>query len=172
MSASTTPVLTTDRLTLRHFDSDDAEFVLQLLNEPSFLRNIGDKHVRDLADARAYIANGPVASYLRYGFGLYLVALRDWGTPIGMCGLLKREELDDPDIGFAFLPAYWSKGYAKESASAVKAFGHEVLGLGRIVAIVSPGNDDSIRLLERIGFTTEGTVQLSTGTLLLFSSRS
>ncbi len=163
-------VLTTERLILRHFDHGDAEFVLALLNEPSFLQNIGDKGVRTLADARGYLTSGPMASYQRFGFGLYLVALRESGTPIGMCGLLKRDWLDDPDIGFAFLPAFWSKGYAVESASAVRAYGHNQLGLKRIVAIVSPGNKDSFRVLERIGFRSEGTIHQADEELAFFAA--
>src|SRR5829696_5552552 len=105
-------VLETERLSLRQFTVDDAQFILRLLNEPSFLRYIGDKQVRNLEDARQYILNGPVASYERNGFGLLLVELRELRTPIGMCGLLKREELPDPDIGFALLPDFWSTGFA------------------------------------------------------------
>ena len=112
-------VLETERLSLRQFTVDDAQFILTLLNEPSFLRYIGDKQVRNLEDARQYILNGPVASYERNGFGLYLVELKESYTPIGMCGFLKREELPDPDIGFAFLPEFWSKGFAFEAAAAV-----------------------------------------------------
>src|SRR6476659_4648638 len=111
--------LQTQRLILRQFTVADAEFILTLLNEPSFLRYIGDKKVRNLDDARQYILNGPVASYERNGFGLYLVEVKDQHTPIGMCGLLKRDELPDPDIGFAFLPAFWKKGFAFEAATAV-----------------------------------------------------
>src|SRR5689334_22505860 len=109
----------TERLLLRQFTVDDAQFILNLLNEPSFLRYIGDKKVRNLEDARQYILNGPIASYERNGFGLLLVELKETHTPLGMCGLLKREELPDADIGFAFLPAYWNKGFAFEASAAV-----------------------------------------------------
>src|SRR5215216_2840177 len=102
-------VIETERLILRRLTLDDARFILTLLNEPSFLRYIGDKKVRNLEDARQYMLNGPVASYEQNGFGLYLVELKESHTPIGMCGLVKREELPDPDIGFAFLPDYWKK---------------------------------------------------------------
>src|SRR5829696_7602777 len=105
-------VLETERLFLRHFRVDDAQFILTLLNEPSFLRYIGDKKVHELEDARQYILNGPVASYNRNGFGLYLIELKESHTPIGMCGLLRRDELADPDIGFALLPRFWHKGFA------------------------------------------------------------
>src|SRR5688572_10804905 len=93
--------LTTDRLILRELTLDDAEFILGLVNEPSWLRFIGDRGVRTLDDARAYISNGPMKSYERNGFGLYLTALKGAGTPIGMCGLIKRDGLDDVDVGFA-----------------------------------------------------------------------
>jgi len=153
--------LQTQRLLLRQFTVDDAEFILTLLNEPSFLRYIGDKKVRNLNDARQYILNGPVATYERYGFGLYLVELRDSHTSIGMCGLLKREELPEPDIGFALLPDFWNKGLAFEASTAVLNDARERLNLQRILAITSLDNDASINLLQRLGFTFEEIRQLS-----------
>ena len=151
-------ILETERLLLRRLSSDDAEFILELLNQPSFLRYIGDKGVRTTEDAVRYIQTGPVASYERFGFGLYLVELKETGVPIGMCGLLKRDTLLDPDVGFAFLPDYWSQGYAFEAASSVMSYGREVLGLPRIVAITSRDNDASIKLLEKIGLKFEGLI--------------
>src|SRR6266513_2745946 len=136
-------VLETARLILRRLSIDDAEFVLELLNEPSFQRYIGDKGVRNLKDARQYILNGPVASYERNGFGLYLAELKANGIPVGISGLVIRDTLPDADIGFAFLPAYWSKGYAVESAAAVMNYAQEVLGLNRILAITSLDNEGS-----------------------------
>jgi RimJ/RimL family protein N-acetyltransferase len=154
-------VIETDRLVLRRLSTDDAEFINELLNQPSFLRYIGDKEVRNNADAVRYIQTGPIASYERFGFGLYLVELKETGASIGICGLLKRDSLPDVDVGFAFLPSHWSQGYAFESASAVMTYGREVLGLRRIVAITSPDNDSSIRLLERIGLRFERLIKLS-----------
>ena len=154
-------VIETERLNLRRLSVDDAEFILELLNEPSFIRNIGDKGVRTISDARQYILNGPVDSYESYGFGLYLVELKNSRVPIGICGLLKRDALPDVDIGFAFLPRFWSRGYAFESALAVRTYGIDALELKRIVAITSPGNDGSIRVLEKIGLSYERTTRLS-----------
>jgi RimJ/RimL family protein N-acetyltransferase len=154
-------VLETERLILRKLSSDDAEFILKLLNEPSFLHYIGDKGVRNLDDARQYILDGPMDSYERNGFGLYLVALKGEGQPIGISGLVKRPALTDADIGFAFLPAYWSKGYALESASAVMTYGREVLELNRVLAITSPDNEVSAKLLGKIGLRFERMVRLS-----------
>ena len=154
-------VLETERLTLRRLEIGDAEFILGLLNDPSFLRFIGDKKVRTLDDAREYISSGPIASYERHGFGLYLTERREDGVPIGICGLLKRESLKDVDVGFAFLPRFWSNGYAFESASAVMAYARNVLGLSRVVAITSPDNDASIRLLTKLGMKFESMVRLS-----------
>jgi len=139
-TTTTVPILETQRLTLRRLAADDAEFILELLNQPSFLQYIGDKGVRNTQDALRYIETGPVASYERFGFGLYLVELKDSGTPIGMCGLIKRETLPDVDVGFAFLPDYWSQGLAFEAASAVMNYGRQTLGLRRIVAITSLDN--------------------------------
>jgi [ribosomal protein S5]-alanine N-acetyltransferase len=156
-------IVETPRLTLRRLEAEDAPFMLELLNEPSFIQNIGDRGVRTIEDAVEYIAKGPQASYARFGFGLYLVTLRDSGASIGICGILKRDELPEPDIGFAFLPAYWSQGYALESGAAVRDYGRDTLGLKRLLAIVNPSNDSSIRLLEKLGFTFESMVTLPTG---------
>ncbi len=154
-----TEVLVTQRLRLRHATTADREFALALVNDPDFVRNIGDRGVRTPADAERYLQDGPIASYEKFGFGMYIVELKDSRTPIGFCGFVRRDWLPDVDIGFAFLPQYRSQGYALESASAVKAYGRNVLGLRRIVAIVSPGNADSIRLLERLGLRFESTVR-------------
>jgi RimJ/RimL family protein N-acetyltransferase len=160
-------VIQTARVSLRRLGFGDAEFILELLNEPSFIRNIGDKGVRTLADARDYILQGPMDSYARNGFGLYAACLRGGaldgtpaGTPIGICGLVKREGLNDPDVGFAFLSRYWSKGYAGESAAAVLAHARRAFHLLRIVAITSPENTQSIAVLEKIGLKFERTIRL------------
>jgi RimJ/RimL family protein N-acetyltransferase len=150
-------VLETERLSLRRLTVDDAEFILALLNDPAFLHYIGDKKVRSLDDARQYILNGPVASYERHGFGLNCVELRESHTPIGICGLLKREELPDPDIGFALLPDFCKRGFAFEAAEAVLK---DARNLQRILAITSLDNEASINLLQRLGFRFEEVVQL------------
>ena len=154
-------VLESERLVLRELDLDDAEFILELLNEPAFVRFIGDKGVRTLADAREYLEKGPLDSYRRLGFGLYLASLRADGTPIGMCGLVKREGLADVDVGFALRSRYWSQGYAVEAAAAVLDYGRRTLNLGRIVAIANPDNRASIAVLEKIGLEFERMVRLS-----------
>ena len=154
-------VLETERLILRKISIDDAAFVLELLNQPSFIRFIGDRGVRSLEDAREYILNRLIMSYERNGFGLYLVELKPEGTPIGISGLVKRDTLPDADIGFAFLPEYWSKGYAVESAAAVMKYAQEVVGLGRILAITNPDNEASENLLGKIGLRFERLIRLS-----------
>src|SRR5258708_25020494 len=121
--------------------------MLALLNEPSFIRNIGDRGVRTIEDARAYIAAGPAASYTRFGFGLYRVELKATGTSIGICGILKRDELPEPDIGLAVLPPDWSQGFARETALAVSDYARDVIGLPRLLAILDPSNASSIRPL-------------------------
>ena len=148
----------TERLLLRKLTVDDAEFILTSLNEPGFLRYIGDKKVRNLEDARKYILDGPVASYERHGFGLLLVELKNSHTPIGMCGLLKREELPDPDIGFALLADFCGKGFAFEAAEAVL---QDARDLPRILAITTLDNEASINLLQRLGFRFDRVVKLS-----------
>jgi [ribosomal protein S5]-alanine N-acetyltransferase len=154
-------VLETERLTLRRLSLDDAAFILELLNDPSFLRFIGDKGVRNLEDARQYVLKGPIASYQQLGFGIYLVALKTTRVPIGMCGLVKRDALEDVDIGFAFLPEFRSQGYALESAAAVKDYGLSVLGLQRLLAITNKDNEASIRVLEKIGLKFERMIRLT-----------
>ena len=148
-------VCETQRLRLRHLAGDDAPFVLGLLNEPEFIRNIGDRGVRTVEDARRYIQSSPVTGYEKSGLGLYLVELRAGVTPIGLCGLLKRDYLNDVDVGFALREPFRGHGYAFEAAEAVMRHGRDVLGLRRIVAITSPQNHASIRLLQRLGLRFE-----------------
>jgi [ribosomal protein S5]-alanine N-acetyltransferase len=147
--------LSTPRLTLRELTEADAPFILALMNDESFITHIGDRGVRTLAQAREYIRRGPWTPYATLGFGLWLVELRGTsisGTPIGICGLLKRDVLPDPDIGFAFSAAFRSQGYAFEAATAVMAFGRDVLHARQILAIVDPSNTASVRLLGKLGF--------------------
>lgn len=153
-------ILETARLELRRMTPADAPLILALLNDPGFLRFIGDKGVRTLADAAAYIERGPLASYAQHGFGLWLVTLKDGGTAIGMCGLIKREGLDDVDLGFAYLPQYGGRGYATEAAAAILHYGRTVLGLPRIVAITAPDNAASINVLQKVGLRHTRTIRL------------
>jgi RimJ/RimL family protein N-acetyltransferase len=154
-------ILETERLSLRELTADDVDFIFELLNEPAFLANIGYRGADDREGALAYIENGPRASYARNGFGLYLVVLKDTGEPIGMCGLLKRDTLEDVDIGYAFLERFWGKGYASEAAAAVMTYGREMLKIPRIVAIIAPHNDASGRVLEKIGLRFDKIIRLS-----------
>jgi ribosomal-protein-alanine N-acetyltransferase len=153
-------VLETERLGLRQLGLSDDGFILELLNEAAFLRFIGDKGVRTLDAAREYMLKGPIDSYGRHGFGLYAVCLRD-GTPIGICGLVKRDGLADVDLGFAFLSRHCSKGYAVESAAAVLAHARQALRLQRIVAITTPENLGSIAVLEKVGLRFERMIRLA-----------
>ena len=153
-------VAQTDRLLVRWLHPGDAAFILELVNEPSWIRYIGDKGVKTLQDAARYIEDGPMTMYRQAGLGLYGVELRAIDEPIGMCGLIQREALADVDLGFAFLPRFWRQGYALEAATAVMSYGRTVLGLRRIVAILAPDNHRSSKLLEKLGFRLEGTVRL------------
>jgi RimJ/RimL family protein N-acetyltransferase len=153
-------IFETERLTLRRLTTDDAPLILELLNDPLFLHFVGDKGVRTLAEAREYITHGPLASYAQHGFGLFHVALKIHGTPIGMCGLLKREALEDVDVGFAYLPQFSGQGYATEAARATLDYGRTVLGLRRIVAITAPDNKGSQSVLRKIGLRLENTLKL------------
>lgn len=151
-------VLETERLLVRELTPDDAAFALGLTNDPAFLEYIGDKGIRTLDDARAYIDTA-IDSYRRLGYGLFLVESRIDRVPIGTCGILRKEWLDDPDIGYAFLPAYRGRGYALEAAAAVLAHARREWSLERVVAVVTPHNAASIRLLGKLGLRFERTVE-------------
>jgi ribosomal-protein-alanine N-acetyltransferase len=170
--ATSAHVLETERLALRELNAGDAAFILELLNEPSFLHNIGDRGVRTIEDAVQYILKGPVESYARHGFGLWLVELKDAGTPAGICGLVKRDALPDADIGYAFLPRFWSRGYAYESAAAVMRHARGALGLRRVLAITNPDNAGSIKVLEKVGLRFDRLTRLSEDApeIMLFAS--
>jgi RimJ/RimL family protein N-acetyltransferase len=152
-------VLETERLTLRRLGEADAAFMLGLLNEPSFHQYIGDRGVRTEEEARAYLRNGPMASYEKFGFGLWLVQRKGDGAPIGICGLLKRDTLPDVDVGFALRPAFWGAGYALEAAAGVLAYGREAFALSRVAAIVQADNQASIRLLGKLGLQFERRIE-------------
>ncbi|MBV7508944.1 GNAT family N-acetyltransferase [Bacillus sp. sid0103] len=154
-------VMETERLILRRLTPGDAEFILELLNDPSWVRFIGDRGIRTIEVARNYIVTGPMEMYSRLGFGLFMTELKDEArTTLGICGLIKRDGLDDVDLGFAFLSRFQAKGYGFEAASATLEFGMEQLGLKRIVAITSEDNVGSARLLEKIGMKFEGMIKL------------
>ncbi|HDR7517333.1 GNAT family N-acetyltransferase [Bacillus mobilis] len=161
-------VLETERLVLRWFDIKDAPFILELVNDPAWIQFIGDKRIKNLDDAKKYILNGPIDMYNKMGFGLYLVERKEDLTPLGMCGLIKRDSLEDVDIGFAFLEKFRSKGYGFESASAVIDYGVQNLGMKRIVAITTIDNINSGKLLEKVGLQFEKIISDSGEDLKLF----
>ena len=165
-------LLETERLVLREITVDDSEFILDLLNQPKYLKYIGDKGVRTVEDAATFIENLIRKSYRDNGYGHYVVHLRDDPTPMGTCGYVRRDSLPDPDIGFAFLPQFEKRGYAFESADAVLKYGLEVLGFKRVLAITTPDNESSGRLLEKLGFSFDRLIKLASGDeeLKLFSS--
>lgn len=153
-------IFETPRLSLRWLTEGDAAFMLALVNDPDWLQYIGDRGVRTLDDAREYLRKGAIDMYARLGFGLFCVELKSSGEPIGLCGLIKRDTLQDVDIGFAFLPAFRRGGYAYEAAAATMRYARDTLGMRRVVAIVSPENARSIGLLEKLGFRYEQTLRL------------
>jgi [ribosomal protein S5]-alanine N-acetyltransferase len=152
-------VMETERLVLRRLEPGDAGFILELLNEPAFIRFIGDKGVRTQSDAHEYLLKGPIDSYARHGFGLYAACLHD--APIGICGLVRRDGLEDADLGFAFLSRHCLKGFAVESAAAVLAHARQKLRLQRVVAITAPDNLGSMAVLERVGLKFERMIRLA-----------
>jgi RimJ/RimL family protein N-acetyltransferase len=165
-------VLETDRLILREFTLDDTRFIIELLNTPGWLKFIGDRNVKTEKQAIAYLQDGPLKSYKENGFGLAAVELKTEKTPIGMCGILKRNNLDNPDIGFAFLPQFIGKGYAFEIANATLIFAKNIWQLPVVSAITLPDNKSSINLLEKIGlrFVKPFTFPGSSEELMLYST--
>lgn len=166
-------LIETERLTLRQLTLKDAPFIFRLVNEPSWLDNIGDKHIHSIKDAENYIEHGPLKSYRENGFGLYLIELKlaidlrmqassdqTKPTPIGLCGLVKRDELDDPDIGYALVPDYWGTGFASEAAKAIFDYSSISLRIKRVVGITSMDNKSSIRVLTKIGLKFDKLIDL------------
>ncbi|QJR14594.1 GNAT family N-acetyltransferase [Usitatibacter palustris] len=150
-------------MSLRRLVLEDAPFIVELVNDPGWIRFIGDRNVHSLDDARRYLENGPMKLYAKHGFGLWIVERRSDGAPVGMCGLVKRDQLEDVDLGFAFLPAYRGQGYAHEASVGVLDYAWGKLGFKRIVAIFTASNEISERLLRKLGFVPEGTRELTPG---------
>jgi RimJ/RimL family protein N-acetyltransferase len=153
-------ILETDRLRLREFNFDDSPFIIELLNSPGWLKFIGDRNVRTAEQAKNYLEKGPFKSYKAFGYGLSMVERKEDGEPVGMCGILNRDTLEYPDIGFAFLPEHSGKGYAIEIVTALLRYADEKIGLPVLAAIVVPDNTRSIRLLEKTGFVFEKVITL------------
>ncbi len=150
----------TERLIIRHFQLSDADYMLRQLNEDSFIRFIADRQIRDLKGTEDYLANGPMLSYQKHGFGLNAVVLKAENKPIGMCGLVKRDELAFPDLGYALLPEYWRQGYTYEACVGVLEVAKELQHSDRIMGVTLPDNQASNGLLRRLGFSQVGELDL------------
>ena len=160
-------IVTTDRLNIRPFRLTDSPFIVELLNTPGWLQFIGDRGIKTLADAENYLLNGPMKGQTENGFSLYMVEIKETNTPIGMCGLIKRDSLEHIDLGFAFLPEYTGKGYAFEAAEASLKQAKE-LGHNRVLAITMPTNTSSITLLSKLGFEYEKPLVMENETLSVY----
>ena len=152
-------ILETERLVLHELTDQDAPFILELLMSRGFRENIGDRGVRDLDGARDYIDRAR-AGYAANGFGLWRIEVKATGETAGISGLVKRDGLEHPDVGYALLEPFWGRGYATEAAGASLAYGRDVLGLTTIVAITTPTNTDSIAVLRKIGLRDAGAIRL------------
>jgi len=161
-------ILETERLTLSWVQTTDAPFILKLLNDPTFIQNIRDEGIQTLDEAKVHINVKFTFSYQKYGFGMYLVTLKSSGEHVGLCGLVKRDVLDCPDIGYAFLAEHSGKGYASESANAVMEYGTHTLGIERIVGITSLDNKGSIKILEKAGLVFNKMISTEDGETMLF----
>ncbi len=153
-------ILETERLVLRRVETSDAELFLDLLNDPAFIRFVADRGVRTAQDAARYIEEKLFPSYDKFGFGFYVVERKQDGEPIGICGLINRETLDEVDVGFSILRRFWGQGYATEAAAAVMEYGRSECGLPRVVALVAADNENSIRVLKKLGLRFEKTIEL------------
>lgn len=163
--------LETERLLLREYTLSDAPFIYKLMNSEGWLKNIGDRSIKSIEEAENYMKQKYLASYEKYGFGPFLVILKETGEPMGSSGLYKRDDLEYPDVGFAFLPEFANKGYAYESTKAVMLYASETLKLPTIVGITLPENLPSIKLLKKLGLSEIGTYKYEDGeNLLLFSN--
>ena len=158
----------TPRLLINHFTPDDAPFILNILNSPGWLQFIGDRNVKTLEAAQQYTKDKLIGGYEKFGFGMYAVRLKETNETIGMCGLVKRDYLQYADIGYAFLPEFGGKGYALEATTAVLRYANETLKLDPILAIVTPANLGSIKLLEKLDFAVQGNIVQNGEELLLF----
>ncbi len=148
---------------IRHFNESDVQFIIELLNQEAFIRNIADKGVRTAEDATDYLNSGPINSYKQFGYGLNLLELKSTMQPVGMCGILKREELDFPDLGYALLTEHCLNGYAVEASLAVLKNAHQIHNLVKVLAVSRPDNVRSLKLLEKLGFNFVERVQLYNG---------
>ncbi len=163
-------IIETNQLFLQEFTVEDSPFMLELLNTPDWTRFIGDRGVRTVEQAEQYLLNGYMKSYQTHGFGFYKVVMKDSHEPIGICGIIKRDYLENVDIGFAFLPQYVGKGYGFEAASATLKYTHKILKIKRLVAIFDSENIVSIGLIKKIGLVFEKMIQSDRGEeLMLFS---
>ena len=164
-------MIETERLQLRNYTLMDAPFVYSLMNSEGWLKNIGDRNIKTLGDAEYYIEVNYFSNYEKYGYGPYLVSLKETGMPIGSAGLFKRDDLEHPDVGFAFLPEFWHKGFAFEAADAVMQFALNNLNIKKIAGITLPNNLSSINLLKKLGLSEVGNYTFEDGeNLLLFSN--
>ncbi|WP_317899622.1 GNAT family N-acetyltransferase [Aurantibacillus circumpalustris] len=153
-------ILETERIRLRQFTEEDAGFIFKLLNTEGWLKYIGDRNIKTLEDARLYIMNSFILHFKKFGFGPYLVELKETNTPIGMSSLIKRDHFDDVDLGFAFLPEYIGKAYALEASKAVISYAKNKLGIKKLVAITNQDNIASINLLQKLDFKSEGIIKM------------
>lgn len=167
-------ILETERTILFELTKDDAEFMLDLLNQPTFIKYIGDRNVRTVEESVEFIETRYQKGYVDNGFGLYGVKLKDNQEVIGICGFVKRPDLEFADIGFAFLPQFGKKGYAFETADAVMKYGKDVLGFERVLAITTQNNESSVKFLNKLGFKFERLIKMPTdkNELNLFSKDS
>ena len=153
-------VLLTERLRLRRLTLDDAGLMLDIWNDPAFIRNVSDRGIRTIEDARQAMVEGPLKLYETYGYGPFRIGLAGDDTPVGICGLFRREGLDVPDIGYALLPDYYARGYAYEAAAAVVNHARSDLEIDHLVAIISPENSRSIHLVRKLGLEFERMIRL------------
>jgi len=169
MIEATEIIAETERLRLRTLSLHDAAFYLELVNDPSFINNIRDKGIRSIADAEAAIQTGHQEIQAKFGYSLYFFETKDVTNSIGLCGLVRRDQLPGIDLGYALLPNFWRQGYAEEACRAVINLAHKQLKEKQLYAIVSPHNLASSKLLEKLGFQFHETLDWTDGPVLFYS---
>ncbi|CAV26369.1 GNAT family N-acetyltransferase [Vibrio atlanticus] len=145
----------TARLRLRMITPQDAAFIQRLYSSEDFLRYVGDKEITDAGKAVEYIENNILKMHQEKDVCLLVVEIKDSSTPIGVCGLIKRDTLESHDIGYGFVPEVYGQGFGLEAAQVIIEQAKHNADIDHLVAITTSDNIRSIALLTKLGFVFE-----------------
>ncbi|MEP7231008.1 MAG: GNAT family N-acetyltransferase [Ginsengibacter sp.] len=155
-----------ERLILNLLTLDNRDFVKRLVNTPGWLDFIGDRNVHTDDDAIAYINKIRNTQNLYY----WVVSIKNENTPIGIISFLKRDYLENFDIGFAFLPEYNGNGYAYEAAKEVLVIVSKDPRYAAILATTVPKNTNSIKLLTKLGLHFQKEIEVEKQKLHVYTN--